>query len=159
MHSAFFEEFFMSEEFCFCTQCGAKIPIGSQFCPSCGSKQQYATQNNTYQQCNQNTQGSSTTQGNSNTQSSSTAQNMNNQNAQQKNTNVSPKSRLAACLLCFFLGGLGIHRFYVGKTGSGVAQLFFNWLTLGIWSLVDFIMICCGTFTDGDGKVITNWEV
>src|SRR5574344_1566316 len=137
----------MSEEFCFCTQCGAKIPIGSQFCPSCGSKQQYATQNNTYQQCNQNTQGSST------------AQNMNNQNAQQKNTNVSPKSRLAACLLCFFLGGLGIHRFYVGKTGSGVAQLFFNWLTLGIWSLVDFIMICCGTFTDGDGKVITNWEV
>lgn len=58
---------------------------------------------------------------------------------------------LIALLLCFFLGCLGIHRFYVGKTGSGIAML----LTCGgcgIWSLVDFIMILVNSFTDKDGR-------
>lgn len=66
-------------------------------------------------------------------------------------TDISPKSGMTALLLCIFLGGLGIHRFYVGKAGSGIVQL----LTLGlcgIWSLVDLIMIACGNFTDADGK-------
>ncbi len=39
----------------------------------------------------------------------------------------SEKERLVAFLLCFLLGGLGVHRFYVGKVGSGIAQI----LTLG----------------------------
>lgn len=50
------------------------------------------------------------------------------------------KSWVAAILLCFFLGGLGIHRFYLGYTWQGVVQL----LTLGglgIWVLIDFIRI------------------
>ena len=58
---------------------------------------------------------------------------------------------LIAILLCFFLGCLGIHRFYVGKTGSGIAML----LTCGgcgIWALVDFIMILVNSFTDKDGR-------
>ena len=65
--------------------------------------------------------------------------------------NASPKSRLIALLLCVFVGGLGIHRFYVGKIGTGVLWL----LTagcFGIGALVDLIMIACGTFTDSDGK-------
>ena len=33
---------------------------------------------------------------------------------------VSSKSRLVALLLCFFLGGLGVHRFYAGKIGTGI---------------------------------------
>lgn len=53
---------------------------------------------------------------------------------------ASCKSWIAAVLLCFFLGGLGIHRFYLGYTWQGVVQL----LTLGgcgIWALIDFIRI------------------
>lgn len=68
-----------------------------------------------------------------------------------------PKSRLIALLLCVFVGGLGIHRFYVGKIGTGVLWL----LTagcFGIGALVDLIMIACGTFTDSDGKPVTDWQ-
>ena len=63
--------------------------------------------------------------------------------------NASPKSRLITLLLCIFVGGLGIHRFYVGKIGTGVLWL----LTagcFGIGALVDLIMIACGTFTDSE---------
>ena len=73
------------------------------------------------------------------------------------NPNISPKSRLIALLLCVFVGGLGIHRFYVGKIGTGVLWL----LTagcFGIGTLVDLIMIACGTFTDNDGKPVTDWQ-
>ena len=68
---------------------------------------------------------------------------------------ASDKDWLTALLLCFFLGGLGIHSFYAGKTGLGVIQL----LTLGgcgIWALIDFIMIICGNYRDGQGKLIVN---
>ena len=52
---------------------------------------------------------------------------------------MSDKSRIVAALLCFFLGYLGIHRFYVGKIGTGVLWL----LTAGIFGIgafVDFIV-------------------
>ncbi|HCQ33297.1 MAG TPA: hypothetical protein DIV54_07330 [Verrucomicrobiales bacterium] len=66
------------------------------------------------------------------------------------------KKILPAFLICLFLGILGIHRFYVGKTGSGIAQL----LTLGglgVWVFIDWIMIMCGSFKDSDGKPLTEW--
>ena len=67
--------------------------------------------------------------------------------------NTSPKSRLITLLLCIFVGGLGIHRFYVGKIGTGILYT----LTLGLFGigyLVDFIKILCGKFTDKDGNAI-----
>ena len=60
---------------------------------------------------------------------------------------------LIVLLLCFFLGGLGIHRFYTGHTTIGIIQL----LTLGgcgIWVLIDFIMLLLGNFKDADGNII-----
>ncbi len=71
---------------------------------------------------------------------------------------VSRKSRLAALLLCTFLGCFGAHRFYVGKVTSGVMQLLFGWATLFIWNLVDWIMIVTGSFRDINGKLIKNWD-
>ena len=67
----------------------------------------------------------------------------------------SDKNWLATLLLCLFLGGIGVHRFYVGKVGTGILQL----ITLGgcgIWTLIDLIMIITGSFTDKNGNNITN---
>jgi TM2 domain-containing membrane protein YozV len=55
-------------------------------------------------------------------------------------THGSGKSQIVALVLAFFLGGLGIHRFYLGYTTIGIIQL----LTAGgcgIWALIDFIRI------------------
>ena len=74
---------------------------------------------------------------------------------EKKDINTSSKDWIVALLLCFFLGGFGVHRFYVGKVGTGVLQL----ITLGacgIWTLIDFIIIAVGNFTDGEGKRIVN---
>jgi TM2 domain-containing membrane protein YozV len=70
---------------------------------------------------------------------------------------VSDKSRLAAALLCFFFGGLGIHRFYVGKIGTGIAIICTLGGFFGIWPLVDLILILLGTFRDKPGKALQNW--
>jgi len=63
------------------------------------------------------------------------------------------KSKLVAALLCIFLGYLGIHRFYVGKVGTGILWLLTAGLA-GIGVIVDFIMILVGAFTDKNGNHI-----
>ena len=69
---------------------------------------------------------------------------------------ISPKSRLAALLLCALLGVLGVHRFYVGKIGTGILMLV-TLGGLGIWSLIDLILICVGSFRDKDGLRVFRW--
>ena len=67
----------------------------------------------------------------------------------------SEKNWLTTLLLCIFLGGLGVHRFYAGKIGTGILQL----ITVGgcgIWTLIDLIMIITGSFKDKDGNPIKN---
>ena len=59
------------------------------------------------------------------------------------------KSKFTAILLCFFLGSLGIHRFYLGYTLIGVIQL----LTFGgflIWVIVDLIRLIIGSLKDSE---------
>lgn len=73
------------------------------------------------------------------------------------NSYVNPNGKdwLTTLLLCFFLGFLGIHRFYTGHTLIGVVQL----LTLGgcgIWQIIDFIIIIVGNFKDADGYHLTR---
>ena len=69
---------------------------------------------------------------------------------------VEQRNKWITCLLlCWFLGVLGIHRFYSGHTALGVLQV----LTLGgcgIWALIDFIIIVSGNFKDAQGNPIKN---
>lgn len=61
------------------------------------------------------------------------------------------KNKWVAFFLCFFLGAFGIHRFYVGKIGTGILWLLTCGL-LGFGSLIDLIVILCGGFRDKAGQ-------
>jgi len=90
-----------------------------------------------------------------------------------KELDISPKSRLAATLLAFFLGDFGAHRFYVGKNGTAVVMLLLGvigWATIWIlgigliflipvwiWSTVDFIFAVAGRMRDSQGNLIQEW--
>ena len=82
---------------------------------------------------------------------------MNDSNTGQvSSSEISPKSRLVAVLLCFFLGVFGAHRFYVGKIGTGILML----VTvggLGIWALIDLIFVIIGSFRDKEGRLVFRW--
>ena len=71
---------------------------------------------------------------------------------------LSDKEFLPTLLLCLFVGMLGIHRFYAGKIGTGILMIV-TLGGLGIWVLVDFIMICIGSFRDIEGRVIKYQRV
>jgi TM2 domain-containing membrane protein YozV len=65
----------------------------------------------------------------------------------------SSKSKKRALMLCIFLGFLGVHRFYVGKIGTGILMF----ITLGLsgfWVLSDIIELLRGKFTDKEGLVL-----
>ena len=68
---------------------------------------------------------------------------------------VSDRSWKTTFWLSFFFGYLGIHRYYVGKVGTGILYNVTFGL-FGIGSLVDFIKICCGKFTDKQGNIIVK---
>ncbi len=69
---------------------------------------------------------------------------------------VSDKKRLPALLLCFFFGVFGVHRFYVGKIGTGILW-FFTLGIVGFGALIDFIIIIVGSFKDKQGKKLVAW--
>ena len=133
-----------------CVECGVAPPNGASFCNGCGAPTSAVAE--ICVKCGARL-------------------------ARRKKTRVSPKSRLAATLLCvlpgFFLALAGIHRLYLGKIGTGVTMLVLSilgWLTIWlyglglifwipawIWSLIDFIFAVSGQMRDGKGKLVTNW--
>jgi hypothetical protein len=69
----------------------------------------------------------------------------------------SEKSRGVALALAALLGPFGAHRFYVGKTGTGLLML----CTLGgagLWYLYDLILVCGGSFRDSEGRLVSRWD-
>ncbi len=116
-----------------CTNCGTYVGQGMNFCANCGNQVQPGAVICT--NCGFSLNGGNT---------------------------VAPpgaKSKMAAGLLGIFLGGLGVHNFYLGYTGKGVAQLLITLLSCGalsevsiIWGLIEGIMILCGNInTDANG--------
>lgn len=73
---------------------------------------------------------------------------------------VATKSKMVAGLLGIFLGGLGIHNFYLGYTGKAVAQLILGIVTCGvagIWGFIEGILILCGNINkDGKGNPLLD---
>lgn len=69
-------------------------------------------------------------------------------------TDYGQKSRLVAGLLGIFLGGLGVHNFYLGYTGKGIAQIVLSFcFGIGaIWGFVEGVMLLAGSINcDANG--------
>jgi TM2 domain-containing membrane protein YozV len=66
----------------------------------------------------------------------------------------SDKNKITALLLCIFLGGLGVHRFYVGKIGTGIVWLLTGGV-FGIGWIVDIILIAVDKFKDKQGNILS----
>ena len=129
-----------------CLGCGARPLVGKSFCQACGAETNPLAE--ICIKC-----GARLSKG--------------------EEANVSPKSRTTATLLAWFLGTFGAHRFYLGKTGTAVGMLVLGivgWVTawfwdfgflfimaVGIWALIDFIMIVAGKMKDDEDKLVSKW--
>jgi TM2 domain-containing membrane protein YozV len=138
----------------YCMNCGAKPMAGRNFCFSCGTQASESAE--ICVQCGVKLNDSPQIVA----------------NPQVVAAGTSPKSRTVAGLFAFFLGQFGAHRFYSGKIGTAVIMLvvalvgyatlivFVGFIFLGavgIWNLIDFIMILAGKFKDKDDLLISNW--
>lgn len=141
----------MQQTYC-CPRCNGPVSYGAQFCNQCGQPlnwqpqppPQQPVQTPQYQQQYQQPQQTPQYQ-----QQVGYSQ-------QYAMPILSPKSRLAVTLLAWFLGVFGVHRFYIGKVGTGIAMLF-TLGGLGIWAFIDFIAAAAGSLRDGDNLPIKKW--
>jgi TM2 domain-containing membrane protein YozV len=116
----------------FCGQCGGQVPQGAAACPTCGAAVAAAAPSSALKAGGQ---------------------------GQGVATYDPPRSKMTAGLLGIFLGGLGIHRFYLGYTKLGIIQLLVSIFTCGLgglWGLVEGILIIAGSTitTDATGRAL-----
>lgn len=107
----------------YCVHCGEIIDAKAEICPKCGVRQPVMYANS------------------------------DNFSSYQRPVQHTDERWLTVLLLAIFLGELGVHRFYVGKIGTGILQL----ITLGgcgIWWLIDVIMVVTNNFSDDEGRKI-----
>ena len=136
-----------------CPNCGAVMQIDADrqkvFCTYCGNQLIVDDEITRLKLDNAEQAGYEFERGRQRALRESGAQNM----YQSANALNSPRNKIAALLLCFFLGYFGVHRFYVGKTMSGLVYL----LTLGLFGigwLYDLIVIATGSFRDAEGRYL-----
>lgn len=113
----------------YCKQCGKEMG-DAKFCPHCGASREGAQQPVVVNVVNSNT--------NQNTNINGGA------------ANYPYKKKWTAFFLCLFLGMFGVHRFYVGKSGTGLIWLFTGGLA-GVGWVIDLILILIGSFRDKAG--------
>ncbi len=146
----------------FCRNCGKELIGTPEICPGCGAKPLAA--NSFCQNCGAATDPKAEV-------CVKCGVRLAHPKAKKK---VSPKSLLAATLLCFFLGQFGAHRFYIGKIGTAVVMLilgilgyatiwlyfvgFIFLLPVWLWALIDFIILVTGNMKDSEGKPIKEWQ-
>ena len=74
-----------------------------------------------------------------------------------RDADTSKHSRAIALILVLLLGIAGGHRFYVGRTATAFAMLF-TIGGLGIWWLIDIVIVASGQLQDSEGKRVSEWE-
>ncbi len=126
----------------YCSSCGRGIDDDTTYCPHCGAVQDAKPQNKKSKNS-----GATFQQPPVNENPPPTYVNVHNTYV---DNNYPYKSVAVCAILCLFLGGLGIHRFYVGKIGTGILYLCSGGL-FGIGWIVDLIMILTGSFRDKAG--------
>lgn len=131
-----------------CYKCGAVVADGTKFCTNCGADLIVDTTGKTY--------ASFGGGGNKLFEEEQKAKEANSQNDSQgyqtyngrQEPYLAGNDKTMIALLCFFLGGLGVHCFVMGETRKGIIRIVFSLLCGigGIFALIDFIMILSDTY-------------
>lgn len=134
----------------FCTNCGNKLNLNDTVCSNCGKavKDRVVREEVKAEKVTEETNESSTNQ------------------AQTQNQSYNPqaKNKVVAGLLAIFLGGFGVHNFYLGYNGRAIAQLLITVLSCctlsfvsSIWGFVEGILILSGSIdTDASGNKLVD---
>jgi TM2 domain-containing membrane protein YozV len=127
----------------YCKNCGKEVEDGKDLCANCAPAENVVVEE---------------------VKKEEEKQEQKQENTSNQENNFNAKSKLAAGLFGIFLGGFGIHNFYLGFTGKAVAQLLMTVLSCGIlspvsaiWGLIEGILILSGDANyDADGRPLKD---